>query len=291
MTGGRAIAESIAAASGVHSDIVDCTAISGGSICAAAMVTLADGRRYFVKSHPRTAHCPGMFAAEALALERLHAVQAIRVPVVVAVSDAFLVLEAFAPQSPDARWQAQLGHELATLHQRTAGQAPGFDSDNYLGTTPQVNTTARDWVTFWRERRLLWQLEQFAAAGNADDPLLTLGYELADRLEILIGEPAEPCVLLHGDLWSGNAAADVDGAPVIFDPASYYGRREAELGMMQLFGGFTPTCFAAYAEVWPLAPGSARRIAVYRLYHELNHLNLFGHGYYGQCMATLRGLL
>lgn len=287
----REIAASIAAASGFHSDIVDRTPVRGGSICAAALITLADGRRYFVKMHPPAARCPGMFAAEALALERLRAAQAIRVPAPVAVSDDFLVLEPFTSRTPDARWQARIGRELAALHRLTAGQAPGFESDNYLGTTPQANTTAPDWVAFWRDRRLLCQLERFAAAGNAGDPLLALGYALAERLESLIGEPAEPCVLLHGDLWAGNAAADTDGAPVIFDPASYYGRREAELGMMRLFGGFDAACFAAYEEAWPLAPDSARRIAVYRLYHELNHLNLFGRAYYEPCVATLRGVL
>lgn len=284
------IAAAIAAASGSRSDIVDRVPLGGGSICAAAILTLADGRRYFLKTPAAGAHCPGMFAAEALALERLSAAQAIRVPVPVASGEDFLVLEPFTPRTPDSRWQVRLGHELAKLHWHTAGHAPGFDCDNYLGTTPQTNAPAPDWVEFWRERRLLWQLERFAAAGNAGDPLLALAYELVDRLDTLIAEPDEPCVLLHGDLWSGNAAADADGAPVIFDPASYYGRREAELGMMQLFGGFTAACFAAYAETWPLAPGSARRIAVYRLYHELNHLNLFGRAYYAQCLATLSEL-
>jgi fructosamine-3-kinase len=232
-----------------------------------------------------------MFAAESLALERLRAAGAIRVPAPVTGTDDFLVLEAFEPRAPDSRWHARIGCELAGLHQATARQTPGFERDNYLGTTAQPNATAPDWVSFWRDRRLLWQLEHFATAGNTGDRLLELGYALADRLATIIGEPDEPCVLLHGDLWSGNAAADADGAPVIFDPASYYGRREAELGMMQMFGGFDATCFAAYGEVWPLAPDSARRIAVYRLYHELNHLNLFGRGYYDQCMATLRALL
>ena len=291
MIGNRTIAAAIGEATGYSSDIVACTHVAGGSICAAGIVALADGRRYFVKTHPQAARCPGMFAAESLALERLRAAGAIRVPAPVTANDDFLVLETFEPRAPDAHWQARFGRELAALHRTTAGPAAGFERDNYLGTSLQTNTPARDWVTFWRERRLLPQLEQFAARGNASDPLLKLGYELADCLATIIEEPDEPCVLLHGDLWSGNAAADADGAPVVFDPASYYGRREAELGMMQLFGGFTPTCFAAYREVWPLAPDSARRIAVYRLYHELNHLNLFGRGYYEQCTASLRALL
>lgn len=286
-----ALVDAIAQASGERSTLVSCEARGGGSISEAFVFELADGRRYFVKTHPRATEYPGLFAAEFAALELLRAAETIRVPAPLVAGETFIVIEAFDEGPRDRVWQQRLGRELAMLHRTTRGANPGFDYDNFIGTTPQPNAPAPDWVSFWRERRLLWQLEHFAAAGNAGDPLLSLGYELAQRLTEIIGEPAEPCVLLHGDLWSGNAAAGTDGAPIIFDPASYYGRREAELGMMQLFGGFDATCFSAYDEVWPLAPDSDRRIAVYRLYHELNHLNLFGRGYYESCVATLRGLL
>ena len=47
--------------------------------------------------------------------------------------------------------------------------------------------------------------------------------------------------LLHGDLWGGNWAVDTDtGEPVVFDPAVYYGDREADIAMTRLFGGFGP---------------------------------------------------
>jgi len=264
---------------------------SGGSINEASVVELGDGRRYFVKTHPQAARYPGMFHAEYTALTALRDAEGIRVPAPIVAEDDFIVLEAYESGPPNPLWQEQLGRGLAALHRATTVDEPGFPIDNYIGLTPQPNDALPDWVTFWRERRLRWQLDRFAAAANADDPVLRLGYELSDRLDAIIGEPLEPCVLLHGDLWSGNADADVDGAPLIFDPASYYGRREAELGMMQMFGGFNENCFGAYAEVWPLAPESARRIAVYRLYHELNHLNLFGRTYHAQSLTTLRTLL
>jgi fructosamine-3-kinase len=146
-------------------------------------------------------------------------------------------------------------------------------------------------VTFWREQRLGWQLELFARKAGAEDPLVALGDRLLAKLDELLSGVDEPAVLLHGDLWSGNAAADENGQPIIFDPASYYGRREAEIGMMRLFGGFGPRCEAAYNESWPLADGAERRIPLYRLYHELNHLNLFGRSYYPACMATMESLL
>ncbi|MDX1519041.1 MAG: fructosamine kinase family protein, partial [Gammaproteobacteria bacterium] len=126
---------------------------------------------------------------------------------------------------------------------------------------------------------------------GTDSELIRLGDRLLNRLDMYLGEIDEPAVLLHGDLWSGNAASDSDGNPVIFDPASYFGHREAEIGMMRMFGGFGPVCEAAYEEVWPFADGSEERINLYRLYHELNHLNLFGQGYYQSCLNTIQGLL
>jgi protein-ribulosamine 3-kinase len=78
---------------------------------------------------------------------------------------------------------------------------------------------------------------------------------------------------------------------VIFDPASYYGQREAEFGIMRLFGGFGRRCEAAYQEIWPFEAGYEERFRLYQLYHELNHLNLFGASYYDACMASMDALL
>ena len=81
---------------------------------------------------------------------------------------------------------------------------------------------------------------------------------------------------------------DEDGGPVIVDPAVYYGRREADLAMTKLFGGFDTRFDAAYEENWPLAPGAGERLEIYKLYHLLNHLNLFGGGYRSSCLEILR---
>jgi fructosamine-3-kinase len=115
------------------------------------------------------------------------------------------------------------------------------------------------------------------------------GRQLMDQLDQILNLE-EPAVLLHGDLWSGNAAADEQGEPVIYDPAAYYGQREAEFGMMRLFGGFGSRTESAYQEVWPFEPGYEKRFDLYRFYHELNHLNIFGQSYYRQCMDSLRSL-
>ena len=263
----------------------------GGCINDSRIVTLKDGRQFFVKTHPQANTTPGIFETEFEALQLLAEPNVIHVPKPVVYGDDFIVMEIFKEGTPANDWQEQMGYRLAKLHLATKNKQYGFKRDNYLGTTKQINMWQDDWLIFWREQRLGWQLKLFSAKTSKDDPLLISGERLMNKLDELIGYINEPAVLLHGDLWSGNAAANDLGEPVIFDPASYYGHREAEIGMMRLFGGFGPRCEAAYAEVWPLQDGSEQRIKLYRLYHELNHLNLFGSGYYQTCLSTIHSLL
>ncbi|MFQ5660094.1 MAG: fructosamine kinase family protein [Gammaproteobacteria bacterium] len=285
------IESSITEATGEAAHLCRYRVVSGGSINDSRIVSLQDGREFFVKTHTRAASYPGMFEAEFRALSLLAAAGAVRVPCTVSYGDDFIVLEAFNESSRNPDWQEQMGARLAALHGATKTHRFGFERDNYLGTTQQPNSWMDDWLGFWREQRLGWQLHLYSRKTECSDPLLQLGDRLLVRLDDLLGGVDEPAVLLHGDLWSGNAAADEHGEPVIFDPASYYGHREAEIGMMRMFGGFGPRCEAAYNGVWPLAEGAEERISLYRLYHELNHLNLFGGGYYQSCLSTMKRLL
>jgi protein-ribulosamine 3-kinase len=165
---------------------------------------------------------------------------------------------------------AALGRMLAALHRQT-GPRFGWHRDNYIGLSPQLNGWCDDWSEFWRERRLGPQAARAGVRINMD------------RIELHQPQPS----LLHGDLWSGNAGFTPEG-PVVYDPAVYYGDREADLAMTELFGGFPRAFYDAYNEVLPLAEGYERRKHVYNLYHLLNHLNLFGAGYLGQVKSTLR---
>lgn len=287
----KQIESAITEATGSRAKIENSRTVSGGSINDSRLVSLKDGREYFVKTHGRAAGYPGMFASEYEALSLLAGAGMIRVPEPVAYGDNFIVLEAYREGAKGDNWYELIGRQLALLHQKTVHEKFGFERDNYLGTTQQPNRWTESWLDFWRDQRLGWQLNLFANKTDISDPLLELGDRLMVKLDGLLGGVEEPPVLLHGDLWSGNAAADEKGDPIIFDPASYYGHREAEIGMMRLFGGFGPRCEAAYAEVWPLAPGSEERILLYRLYHELNHLNLFGRSYYQGCISTMEQLI
>jgi len=177
-------------------------------------------------------------------------------------------------------WPA-LARMLASLHRHT-GPRFGWERDNWIGLAPQKNGWSEDWIAFYRDCRLIPQLTK---AG-----LLSEARPILERLEKYFGGYRPPASLLHGDLWRGNAGFTAEG-PVVYDPAVYYGDREADLAMTELFGGFPASFYAAYASAWPLDAGYERRKALYNLYHLLNHLNLFGSSYLGQVKATLRLLL
>ncbi len=261
----------------------------GGGCINQVYVLEGCGQRYFVKTN--RAELAGMFAAEALGLTELEAARALRVPHPVASgtagNEAFLVLEYLElGGSGDA---AALGRGLALQH-RKISDAFGWTQDNTIGSTPQSNTQAGDWPAFLRDQRLGYQL-RLAAQNSLGAKLQQLGELLLANLEGFFPAYRPQASLLHGDLWCGNAAFANSGEPVVFDPAVYYGDREADLAMTELFGGFSASFYAAYRESWPLDPGYGTRKTLYNLYHILNHANLFGGSYVGQAEAMLQRLL
>ncbi|HTY98347.1 MAG TPA: fructosamine kinase family protein [Rhodocyclaceae bacterium] len=247
--------------------------------------------QHFIKTGPAAA-LP-RFEAEVAGLAALRAAGAVRVPEVVscglAGGEAQLVLERLELAALDRAGGAALGRGLAELH-RTNGPRFGWPHDNFIGDTPQENAWRDNWALFYAEHRLRPQL-RLGAGNGLPRELLAQGEKLAEKLSAFFIDSQPVPSLLHGDLWSGNASALPDGTPVIFDPACYYGDREADLAMTELFGGFPESFYAAYRESWPLAEGFEARKTLYNLYHVLNHFNLFGGGYLGQAKRMIRWLL
>ena len=233
------------------------------------------------------------FAGEAAGLEALRAADSpLTVPPVHDTAPAtddrpgFLVMEWINPGREGRRFWEQFGEGLAALH-RHAADAYGFEVDNFIGRLPQSNDWTDDWPTFFREQRLAPQVEMARERNRWRDawtePLKTLYRRLPDLL------PAAPTPsVLHGDLWKGNYMVTAVGDPALIDPATYYGHREADLAMTELFGGYNDRFYDAYRSAWSLAPGYETRRDVYNLYHLINHLNLFGGGYAGQVEQVLR---
>jgi fructosamine-3-kinase len=286
--------ESIAAAIGEHTGVpfaaLSVKPVSGGSIHRAWH--LDDGLRHYFAKTGGIAAAP-MFAAEAQGLQALSAAAVVPTPTFITLgrtgSEAFLVLEhlELTPLTPSAG--ARLGAAMAQLH-RISGDSFGWTADNFIGATPQRNAPHPGWPYFFGERRLRPQLE-LALQNGMKRTLVEKGYGVIERIGGLFIDYRPLPSLLHGDLWSGNAAQSSSGLPVIFDPACYYGDREADIAMAELFGGFPISFYVAYRAAWPLDPGYEARKPLYNLYHILNHFNLFGDAYLGQATRMIERLL
>lgn len=264
--------------------------VGGGSIHRAWH--LADGRRHYFVKTGGIAAAP-MFAAEAQGLQTLSAAAVVPTPTFIAQgqidTEAFLVLEHLDLVALNPSAGARLGTTLAQLH-RITGESFGWAGDNFIGATPQQNTPHPSWPYFFGERRLRPQL-QLARQNGMDRTLVEKGYGIIERIGGFFLDYRPAPSLLHGDLWSGNAAQTRDGGPVIFDPACYYGDRETDIAMAELFGGFPTSFYAAYRTGWPLDSGYELRKPLYNLYHVLNHFNLFGSAYLGQAQRMIESLL
>jgi fructosamine-3-kinase len=291
---GRVLAKAIGAATGLAFRARSQEPVAGGCIHTALRLAGEDGTRsvaYFAKVNE--ASSAAMFAAEADGLAALRDADAVTVPGVVAhgADDerAWLVLEWLELASLDAAAGARLGGQLAALH-RVPRARFGWGRDNFIGASPQVNGWEDDWLAFWRARRLMPQL-RFAAKKRLPSRMIDRGERLAADCEAFFSGYRPERSLLHGDLWSGNAAMLPGGTPVLFDPAVYVGDREADVAMTELFGGFPPDFGSAYRASWPLDDGYRVRRDFYNLYHVLNHANLFAGGYVRQGEHSIERLL
>lgn len=264
--------------------------ISGGSINDAYMISSGE-KNYFVKLN--SPHQEDMFAAEAQGLIELGKANAIKVPTVTCwgadTSSSYIVMEFIESGRGNAQSHHQFGKQLAAMHRFTADRF-GWFRDNTIGSTPQQNTQTHDWIKFLREQRLGFQLK-LAASNGFGGRLQKDGAKLLDNLDVFFADYTPQASLLHGDLWSGNYSFDSDGQPIIFDPAVYYGDREADIAMTELFGGFNTEFYAAYNDDYPLDQGYQSRKNLYNLYHIINHVNLFGSGYLGQAERMISQLL
>ncbi len=269
--------------------------VSGGSIHQAWKVEAESGQSFFIKTNQ--SNKLHTLEAEALGLaalgEHISPDNPLRIPQVYTTGSnqayAWLILEfiAFGRSTPTS--QAELGKGLAMLHQHTATQF-GFEADNVIGESLQTNAWTSDWTSFWEEQRLGTQFE-LAKTHGFYAHIATQAENLIHALPDLLAAHHPKPSLLHGDLWGGNAACDNQGKPIIFDPAVYYGDRECDLAMTELFGGFSADFYAAYNDVYPLDDGYAQRKDLYNLYHILNHANLFGGGYIMQSKSMMQQLL
>ena len=261
---------------------------SVGGGCINQGYAVSDGQHtYFVKLNQ--ASQVSMFEAEALGLQQMLQTATIRVPKPIcwgiAGNSGYLVLEWLEIGGGNTKSWEQMGRMLAAMHLTTSSLGFGWDMNNTIGSTPQINTWIQNWAEFYAKYRLLYQF-QLARRRGGDFPQEK---ELLAAIPELLTHQPQPS-LVHGDLWGGNAGCTVS-EPIIFDPATYFGDREVDIAMTELFGSFPAAFYHGYNEVWRLDEGYERRKTLYNLYHILNHFNLFGGSYASQANRMISQVL
>lgn len=273
--------------------IESCTPVGGGDINQAFHLSGKSSnqskKNYFVKLNQFNRY--EMFAAEAEGLSALTKTNTIKVSDVVTLgnhgSHSFLVLEYLQLGRQGA--MEDFATALAALH-ATSASSFGFSSNNYIGSTPQVNQWSLDWIEFFAEHRIGYQLQLLSKKGVSSG-LLSKGNRLRGEINKFFVDYSPKPALIHGDLWQGNYAFDQNFCPVIYDPACYFADHEVELAMLELFGNPDGQFFESYNKLYPIHSGYLQRKNLYNLYHILNHANLFGGGYASQAEAMIDALL
>jgi len=266
----------------------------GGCIHRAEVWSPRIGPTFFIKwgDHAKL----DMFRQEAVGLSALADTGTVRIPRVLFIfADedidlAALILEAIEVGSPIRSSWFDFGQQLAHLHQTATSTRFGFAADNYLGSANQLNGWSDQWIEFYATQRLGFQMRWLQSQYRSARSIVARCERLIADLNEILRDQLESPTLIHGDLWSGNVLFDREGRAYLIDPAVYYGQREAEWGMIDLFGGFPPEFREGYFDIWPLKSGYQVRISLYRLYHCINHGNLFGESYLSACDQELRKL-
>lgn len=280
------IAREITQATKTPFEITDTRSVSGGCINQGYQI-LGNGNSYFVKLNQ--ASQVEMFHAEALGLKQMSQTKTITIPQPicwgVVGNSSYIVLE-WLNLSRGNNW-LEMGRQLAMMHQQGTADKFGWEINNTIGSTPQINIWMDNWADFFAEQRIGYQLRlAHTKGGNFPD---TDRVVTAVRKRLTHRQPTASIV--HGDLWSGNADFTADGQPVIFDPAIYYSDREVDIAMTELFGGFPNSFYQGYNQQWQLDSGYQKRKTIYNLYHILNHFNLFGGGYASQAKRMIQQII
>jgi len=268
-------------------EIHSVSSVSGGSINETLKLTTNIGK-FFVKKNSASLY-PEMFEKEAKGLNILAATDAIAVPNVVALgkadNTAFLVLDFIESGRKQIDFWDYFAKKLAALHKNSSSYF-GLDHNNYIGSLFQSNRKHDNWIDFYRSERLEIQVQLARDHGRMGKDVVDAFERFYQKLPEIF--PVEPPALLHGDLWGGNYMVNKNGNAVIIDPAVYYGHREMDLGMSQLFGGFDSQFYAAYHHHYPLESGWQQRMDYCNLYPLMVHVNLFGGGYLGSVKSILK---
>lgn len=191
----------------------------------------------------------------------------------------------------------QTGDNVVNVREEGDDDAPqyGFPVPTFCGDVRQPNKFCRSWADFYANQRLRTILVECEKRNGHHKALRDLVEQTANEaVPRLLGDThlgydanrngkgISP-VIVHGDLWSGNAGRgcisrskgtvptsgkDEEVGDVIYDPAACYTHSEFELGIMQMFGGFGTEFYEEYHRLVPKTEPANEyedRVALYEL--------------------------
>ncbi|MFA5973000.1 MAG: fructosamine kinase family protein [Lentimicrobiaceae bacterium] len=283
----KSVESALSGKSGNAVQISEIRPVGGGCINEAYALKTNIGK-YFVKYNSATIF-PGMFEKEAKGLKILADTKTLEIPIVTGTSEtgkySYLLLQFIESGYPGRNFWNEFGTKLAGLHRNTS-EYFGLDHDNYIGSLVQKNNPYTDFFSFIISQRIEPQLKEARNKGAFSQSDMRYFDSLFNTLHNII--PIEKPALIHGDLWNGNFMISEKGSPCLVDPAVYFGHRESDIAMTQLFGGFKHEFYAAYNLAWPMEKGWQKRMDIFNLYPLLVHVNLFGGSYVQQVLQIIR---
>jgi protein-ribulosamine 3-kinase len=270
----------------IGSKIKDASPLSGGCINDAYKISSEKGDMFFLKINSPSR----MFFNEANGLNELRKAAAINIPKVFCTGEDYILTEFIEQGKYPKNFYETFGYQFALMHNYSSTTF-GFFEDNFIGSTPQLNipdeNEKNDWIKFYFNKRLFYQFKLAEKNGYADQKFRKAFAGIENKINSILSGSESIASVIHGDLWGGNFICGINGEPYLIDPAVYYGNREADLAMTKLFGRFNKEFYTYYEQTFPLAPGYEYRENIYKLYHVINHLNLFGRGYYDQSLYLM----
>ncbi|MBF0597108.1 fructosamine kinase family protein [Faecalibacter rhinopitheci] len=243
--------------------------------------------KYFLKLNTAQ-NFPQLFEKEAKGLQTISETELFSTPKIIKHGITnndfqYLLLEWLDRGEPTLDNWEKFGHQVAQLHQITNDNF-GWEEDNYIAIIIQPNQYKSTWEEFYAESRILPMVKLLVDK----NVLNSKERKAAERLclDLINIFPKEKPALIHGDLWNGNIFPKMNGEITPIDPAVYYGHREMDIAMADLFGGFDESFFNAYNEINPLQDNFEERKPIAQLFPLLVHAFLY-EGYYIKDVQTI----
>lgn len=152
----------------------------------------------------------------------------------------FLVMDFLhlTTKSPDPVGTARL---VSSLHKKTYGTSPnmlfGFDVPTWHGKIVQPNTWDANWSEFFTKLITIFYNEDMKANGHFPEyetAFMAIKDRVIPRLLGALQSDGRVLIpyLVHGDLWHKSIGTrEATGEPILYDPASFYGHNEFDMGM------------------------------------------------------------